>query len=1540
MELNIYSGDGILKFTAPASSSCTWSHELMAENSLSVSFTSPELLTFSVNDYVEVDGIRFTVRNEYRPQQNSTLEYSYNMHFYGPEHDAERVKMLNLTDGQFESQFSLDNNAAAHLKKVVENLNRIDGSDTWKVGEVVDNGKQNIEYNNVNCWDALGMIAETFETEWWMDGHHINLTRCERGDAVRLSYGQGLTKITITDNNSDAMFFTRLIPLGSTRNIDRSKYGFSRLQLPGRQKYLEQNIHYGLYEQVEEAAFADIYPKRIGKISSVRQAEKKNENGPYTVYYFKDTELKFNPNDYELPGMVKKISFLSGDLNGRDFDVNFNSSTREFEIITTFPDENTQIPGNHIIPAPMDEYLLWNISMPDEYYTQAEKEYETAVRDYLQKGSVDAVVYRCDMDYIYVDANHVPLIPGQRIQLISDEYFGEAGHRDTRITKISRKLDNISAATIECSNKVGKGWKKSIDTGLNDLKYVVAENFKQAIIEVLKTWDTKTPTNYEVFSSLRSRKEIDERAISKLRPDESNHFLKLLGGLLVEKGLSVTGGLTADTMNVTEVTSQLMHVLDKLVGKEATFSGSVSSYDYAEKFLGWLISSKGDAEFGNMHIRGFLESDELRYNRVEVVSGERWNAAGGGIIASVDEENNRIRLKLEPGEVASVAVDDICKATFNDTTGFQTVYFRITELIDEATFTYVLREGTTLHPCALMHFVCYGNFTDVSRQRSCYETQSYKRYLSGIDNWDITKDCIVMQLGDLSNLKLFGIDMEGHSAYLRNVYLTGTIKQLSADGVTESPIPCLKGDYVAGTSYYNYDEVTHNGSIWLCISENPTTQEPIEGATDWKLVVGKGENGKNGSLLRPRGTWQSGIAYVNDTQYRDTVIYDGNNYVCRVSHISGSSFKVEQWENFNEFVNVATEVLLAGNASIDVLGSSSIFVGDQGKTQGWMMTEGAIKHNVTGLELTADGRLVDPDGLEFSVGGIENIMQGAMSGGDNLIPNSDYLQQEEIHPGWDESLNGTISAVGWSDYDDAFADSEKGYHAHLNTTQFDAPVFELRTRFAKHVSVEYLNLDNYGTWSVDGVYRKSPVITHNQMTREKVLFYTSSANAVVQFEIKASSESNYDWLFVGKVDDTNASYSNYQDRVSGTTTNTKVVSITVSTPGQHFVIVGYRKDSSNNTGSDCGWYRILSGYAQELYIDRSVHTSVSIPRYIAEMNTDDEYQLSFEAYATTANFTVSYEIESNGGQKTFLAKDLNSWQIISQVFKVRNVSSAPLFKITGIAGLGGTVYVRNASLRKLGTFTKELLKTGIDISNRKIVLTANKTLVRSNSGVEIAMFKEVNGVPMIDAKNLYTENLEVKTGAKIGGFKIEGSKLTSIDSTGAIEIGTDSGSRFFRINEYGLRNPSAALLQIRNDSGAAISVSGSNGKVVVSVNGNGAKSAIESYGSHVFGQRSGEVWNGPGILRAARINGGGGMECQWGNGTPAFSSYKRSAGVYVITHNLGRTDYIPLVSMVSDWNFINVQEIYDNYFVVYVRARSGTLEDDTFSVIIVGRNAF
>lgn len=568
---------------------------------------------------------------------------------------------------------------------------------------------------------------------------------------------------------------------------------------------------------------------------------------------------------------------------------------------------------------------------------------------------------------------------------------------------------------------------------------------------------------------------------------------------------------------------------------------------------------------------------------------------------------------------------------------------------------------------------------------------------------------------------------------------------------------------------------------------------PATSPASWSVVrIGavdgeKGDTGLPGALLRPRGTWKANTSYVNNPQFRDTVMYNGNTYVCRTDHTSGSSFDVTKWSVFNEFINVATEVLLAQNATIDVLGTSGIFVGNLEKTQGWVMTEGSIKHNVSGLELTADGRLVNPDGLEFSVGGIENAVQGTMQSGGNIVPNSDYSAQEETHPGWDESLNGIISATGWSDYDGSVTNPAQGYHAHLNTTKFAFPVFEFKTRHVKAGGLNYTNMDSYGSWTVDGQFRKSPTIAHSQVTREKVYFYTDTPNAVVQVEIKASSEANYDILFVGKLDDANASYSSYQDRVSGTGTNTKTVSITVPTAGQHFIIVGYRKDSSGNSGSDCGWYRMASGYVlSSANISRNSKTAVGIERYISDMRVGDEFQLSFECYTDTSALSFAYSIDGNSGQKTFTSSDLNKWVTVTKSFFVKSVASVPNLTFT-VAPNTGTGYLRNVSIKRLSGLAKELIKTGIDITRNKIVLTADTILMQSNSGEEYAMFttgadgKSRIKVDFIDVDNIVAKKLAATEGT-IGGFEISTNRIGS----GSIDGGSsDDGEMFLYQNMIG-----------------------------------------------------------------------------------------------------------------------------------------------------------
>lgn len=614
MELNIYNQSGELKLTASVTSSSVWNLELMRENALSLTFTIPVCVPLQVNDYIILEGVRFSVKKEYKPRKKNSQKYSYSVKFYAPIHDAQQVVYLHLTDGQYEPQFSLDGSPREHLQKWVDNMNRIYGEERWRIGDVIDAPDGNIEYNNTTCWDALASMAETFSTEWWSDGFYINLCRCERGERVELGYMQGLASLTQTENSDDVKFFTRLIPLGSTRNIDRSRYGFSRLQLPDRAKYVDRNTDYGLYEHVEEDAFAGIFPHYTGTVSSVRSQERTGNDGkPFTVYYFKDEGLEFDPCDYEIAGLVKQLSFQSGELNGRDFEANYHSESKEWEIINTYPDEDTQLPGGNLIPHAGDKYIPWNFRMPEAYEKQAEQDYKAAVDDFLSSYSEDTTKYGGDTDYTYIEKHSVPLRLGQSVRLLSEEYFLGIGYRDTRMTKVTRKLENLSMAAIECTNRVGKGWKRSLESDLNGLQYVVGGLLDRSVIEVLKSWDNREASEYNVFSALRTIKEITRRAISKIGPDGTSFLVSFLGGawfgefvdsMIAGKGAGIfpDGRAQVERLEVRGSLSVLDLIINQIQGMESDYSfteiGKIESVeDLGESTYRLKIEKRTDFDF-------------------------------------------------------------------------------------------------------------------------------------------------------------------------------------------------------------------------------------------------------------------------------------------------------------------------------------------------------------------------------------------------------------------------------------------------------------------------------------------------------------------------------------------------------------------------------------------------------------------------------------------------------------------------------------------------------------------------------------------------------------------------------------------------------------------------------------------------------------------------------------------------------------------------------------------------------------------------------
>lgn len=546
MELKIYDKTNNLRLTASPNSSSTVTEEIGGECSVSASFTHTAYVPLDVDDYIELEGVRYKVKSRYRPKQKNTQTYEYSVKFYAPIHDAEDTLML-FQEGGTTSEFSYDGGPREHLQLWIDNMNRRAGGNLWSIGTVITAENKVIDYRNVKCWDAAfgsNGIAATFGTEMWADGYVINLCKAERGEVVELGYLQGLTNLAQEDNG-EVKFFTRLFPLGSTRNIDATKYGYSRLQLPDRSLYVDKNVDlYGVKEETEEAAFTEIYPQYVGTVSSVRTEEKTSEEGrKYTVYYFKDNGMNWNPKDYEIPDLDYMLQFQTGELAGRgtngSFQAAWHEDTREWEIINVYPDDATQIPGGVIIPNPGDKYIPWNFAMPQEYITAAEQAYKQAVDDFLNTYSFDPNKYTGTTDRNYIEKNNTPLRIGWNVRLLSEQYFGSTGgYKDTRITKVQRKLNDLCQATITCSDEVGTGWKSSVDNSLNSLRYEVARQAEQTMIDIIKTSDSKTPSDNNVFSALNSLKTF----LRKDQPDQTNFLLKFgkfIDSMIAGKGAGI-----------------------------------------------------------------------------------------------------------------------------------------------------------------------------------------------------------------------------------------------------------------------------------------------------------------------------------------------------------------------------------------------------------------------------------------------------------------------------------------------------------------------------------------------------------------------------------------------------------------------------------------------------------------------------------------------------------------------------------------------------------------------------------------------------------------------------------------------------------------------------------------------------------------------------------------------------------------------------------------------------------------------------------------
>ena len=810
MLITLYDQYGKVKTTLSPDDTSRQDKEIQGDNVLSLSFTLYDYVSIDVNDYVDFEGEHYWAVEKYLPNEKSTVEWEYNVKLYGIESLIKRFLVLNNADGRNEAVFTLTAKPIDHVRLIVDNINSgMGGTTNFKVGEISGSDNVVIDYFGKYCDEGLKELAEKVGVEWWIEGETLNLCRCEHGEELTLGYSRGLTSLDrdIADN---AKFYTRLFPIGSSRNIDPERYGAHRLQLPGGAKYVDVNVErYGIVHHYEQEAFSDIYPRRIGEVSSVRSAVVNDDDGnPFTIYYFKDESLTFDPNDYEIGGLVKHVSFQEGsDLSGLGvdddhyFEVNYDSESGEFEIITIWPyDDDTQLPGGQLVPKVHDRYILWNIRMPDEYYGLAEKELESAVTEYNKKHALDVSRYKGETDHVWIEDEGVELYIGRRIRLESREYFPETGYRSSRITRISRHVTLPSQMDLEISDALSTGALDKIDDAISDAKkYAGSLVGGLNIPDIIKSGDTTRPTDTNIYSARRTHKEF----LNKNTVDRAKKKIVFDEGIEVGDYERGVGGGRIDEMGNGELLTLVVRELLRSPRFSDGFGGEGWQLWKDEEGLSRLTIDK-------LTIRQTMSVFELLISKIRSVGGQLVVSAANGKIKAIEDYADYYIITFE--QENCFAVGDLLRCqTF--TGGEQKSYWVEVSAVQGDSVWVLKNEFVSDLPCAGDECVLAGNTINPNR-RNLILISATEDGQPRIDVLDDVKDksfsgCLRARLGNLDGIKdsLFGdLQPEGDGLYSDNAWLRGTFvmttgedvktKFAITEGKITSSVEGLRDDYL------------------------------------------------------------------------------------------------------------------------------------------------------------------------------------------------------------------------------------------------------------------------------------------------------------------------------------------------------------------------------------------------------------------------------------------------------------------------------------------------------------------------------------------------------------------------------------------------------------------------------------------------------------------------------------------------------------------------------------------------------------------------
>lgn len=921
---------------------------LMGKPQLVLKFSMSEYIDIPVGAWCIFQNERYVLNVATNLTKRGTRNIEYNMTMGGDEDRMGLYKMRNSVDRRL--KYSMCAKPHEIVGEIVANLNERDGDGVWSVGDCIESSEKTIEFNHTYTDDALQQAAELFETEWEIVGKAISLHKVEyfKEDPLPLSYGKGNGFIPGVGRTteSDEMPIRRIYAQGGDRNIDRSKYGgwdegkkeyatsfpyklsSAELRLPASQTLEYEGRTYrsdadGYYiERVDKKPEAvkedslDCSEIYPSRVGRVGAVEVPNAAKNFYDIIDRTIPESLNYNDHLIAGETATVIFQSGMLSGKEFEFKYKHAERRFELVPQEID-GVAMPNETFKPEVGDTYAVFGIMLPDEY-----------ICNNADKSGASWDMFRECARKLYENEGQKFTFKGEMQGLWAKRNWLRVGGRLKVGGYILFSDTQFAPEGMPIRITGIKDYVNSPHSPTIELSNSVSG---KSVSSQLKGIDSQEVTIEDTKDSIVS--------FTKRRFRDAVQAIEMLNGAMLNFSEAVNP-VTVQTMAalIGDESMQFRFVENK---ENLTAANYQITYDNAARQL---------------HCpHGFLQHMTLGIS---------------GISSSHADSEYKV---WEVAEYLSPVLTEADKKYY--------LYAKVSRNDTSAKGEFLLSEKAVAmdgvdNYCHLLVGVLN---SETEGERSYVSLYGFTEILPG----RITTDRIVSSDGrsyfDMSsNAMKLGDALDYNSRGDRRLTLRGTLVQ-SLGGDT-NPIGCFRGEYDAGKTYYEGDEVTFPDdgalSTYRVKSGIPISGVPPTDTGSWEVVA---SGGKDGSSAAPvyRGRYDMSKTYYGYSARVD-IVRDGDAfYVARTDSPAGmygfSGIPLSDtayWRPFGgSFESIATGLLLADNANV----------------AGWIFR---------------DGRLYSEDGGCYLDGAAGNIMASGfvtkkmlVVGKDNV---HDYLAINEL----------------------------------------------------------------------------------------------------------------------------------------------------------------------------------------------------------------------------------------------------------------------------------------------------------------------------------------------------------------------------------------------------------------------------------------------------------------------------------------------------------------------------------------------------------------